>query len=93
MNSFERRNKIVDLVNAHGSVMVLDLSNMFGISEVTIRTDLRLLEEKGLVTRFHGGAARPGSNLAESENQEVVLEDRYQLASDPKNASHKQRRP
>ncbi|MBD4427869.1 DeoR family transcriptional regulator, partial [Xanthomonas citri pv. citri] len=40
MNSFERRNKIVDLVNAHGSVMVLDLSNMFGISEVTIRTDL-----------------------------------------------------
>ena len=54
MNSFERRNKIVDLVNAQGSVMVLDLSNMFGISEVTIRTDLRLLEEKGLVTRFHG---------------------------------------
>ena len=84
MNSFERRNKIVDLVNAQGSVMVLDLSNLFGISEVTIRTDLRLLEEKGLVTRFHGGAARPGSNLAESENQEVVLEDRYQLASDPK---------
>ncbi|HDR2755630.1 TPA: DeoR/GlpR transcriptional regulator [Enterobacter asburiae] len=84
MNSFERRNKIVDLVNAQGSVMVLDLSSLFGISEVTIRTDLRLLEEKGLVTRFHGGAARPGSNLAESENQEVILEDRYQLASDPK---------
>jgi DeoR family galactitol utilization operon repressor len=84
MNSFERRNKIVDLVNAQGSVMVLDLSNLFDISEVTIRTDLRLLEEKGLVTRFHGGAARPGSSLAESENQEVVLEDRYQLASDPK---------
>lgn len=84
MNSFERRNKIVDLVNAQGSAMVLDLSNLFGISEVTIRTDLRLLEEKGLVTRFHGGAAKPGSNLAESENQEVTLEDRYQLASDPK---------
>lgn len=84
MNSFERRNKIVDLVNAHGSVMVLDLSNTFGISEVTIRTDLRLLEEKGLVTRFHGGAAKPGSNLAEAESQEVVLEDRYKLASDPK---------
>jgi DeoR family galactitol utilization operon repressor len=69
MNSFERRNKIVDLVNAQGSVMVLDLSSLFGISEVTIRTDLRLLEEKGLVTRFHGGAARPGSNLAESETR------------------------
>ncbi len=84
MNSFERRNKIVDMVNTQGSVLVLDLSNIFGISEVTIRADLRLLEEKGLLTRFHGGAARPGSNLAETENQEVMLEDRYQLASDPK---------
>ena len=84
MNSFERRNKIVDLVNANGSVLVLDLSNSFGISEVTIRADLRLLEEKGLVTRFHGGAAKPGSNLGENENQEVLLEDRYSLASDPK---------
>jgi DeoR family galactitol utilization operon repressor len=84
MNSFERRNKIVDLVNAQGSVLVIDLSNSFGISEVTIRADLRLLEEKGLVTRFHGGAAKPGSYMLDSENQEVVLEDRYKLASDPK---------
>ncbi|VDZ86258.1 Glycerol-3-phosphate regulon repressor [Kluyvera intermedia] len=84
MNSFERRNKIVDMVNTQGSVLVLDLSNLFGISEVTIRADLRLLEEKGLLTRFHGGAARPGSNLTETDNQEVMLEDRYQLASDPK---------
>lgn len=84
MNSFERRNKIVEMVNAQGSVLVLDLSNLFGISEVTIRADLRLLEEKGLLTRFHGGAARAGSNLTEGDSQEVVLEDRYQLASDPK---------
>lgn len=84
MNSFERRNKIVELVNTHGSVLVLDLSNTFGISEVTIRADLRLLEEKGLVTRFHGGAAKPGNNAAESDNHEVLLEARYQLAKDPK---------
>lgn len=85
MNSFERRNKIVDLINTQGSVLVMDLSNTFGISEVTIRADLRLLEEKGLVTRFHGGAAKPGSHLAEGDNnQEVILEDRLTLASDPK---------
>lgn len=84
MNSYERRNKIVDMVNSQGSVLVLDLSNAFGISEVTIRADLRMLEEKGLVTRFHGGAARPGSSLMEAENLEVMLEDRYQLAKDPK---------
>lgn len=84
MNSFERRNKIVDLVNTQGSVLVIDLSNTFAISEVTIRADLRLLEEKGLVTRFHGGAAKPGTHMMDSENQEVILEDRYKLASDPK---------
>ena len=66
MNSFERRNKIVDMVNTQGSVLVLDLSNLFGISEVTIRADLRLLEEKGLLTRFHGGAARAGSDLTDT---------------------------
>ncbi|HIE8362283.1 TPA: transcriptional regulator, partial [Salmonella enterica] len=26
MNSFERRNKIVDLINTQGSVLVMDLS-------------------------------------------------------------------
>lgn len=84
MNSFERRNKIVHMVNTQGSVLVLDLANLFAISEVTIRADLRLLEERGLLTRFHGGAARPGSDLTESDSQEIVLEERYQLASDPK---------
>ncbi|MBA7802807.1 DeoR/GlpR transcriptional regulator [Citrobacter freundii] len=84
MNTFERRNRILDLVNKQGSVLVIDLSNAFGISEVTIRADLRLLEEKGLVTRFHGGAAKPGISMMENENQEVELEERYKLASDPK---------
>lgn len=84
MNTFERRNKILDQVNKQGSVLVIDLSNTFGISEVTIRADLRLLEEKGLVTRFHGGAAKPGIGMMESDNQEIGLEERYKLASDPK---------
>lgn len=52
MNSFERRNKIVEMVNMQGSVLVLDLSNLFGISEVTIRADLRLLEEKACSPAF-----------------------------------------
>jgi DeoR family galactitol utilization operon repressor len=89
MNSFERRNKIVDLVQQNGSILVSDLSNSFGISEVTIRADLRLLEEKGLLIRFHGGAARPGSQLEQEaevpkSTGEIILEERYQLAKDPK---------
>ncbi|TKI06555.1 DeoR/GlpR family DNA-binding transcription regulator [Martelella alba] len=95
MNTFERRNKIVDLVNLNGSVSVARLSDSFGTSEVTIRADLRLLEQKGLVSRFHGGASKPathfttvpdeaGSPAREKDNAEVLLEDRYPMAEDAK---------
>ena len=52
MNSFERRNKIVEMVNAQGSVLVLDLSNLFGISEVTIRADLVCWRKRGYSPAF-----------------------------------------
>jgi len=84
MNAFERRNKIVELVYAQDSVMVADLSTDLATSEVTIRTDLRLLEEKGLITRFHGGAAKPGSISPDNHDREFIIEDRYNMASDPK---------
>lgn len=93
MNSFERRNKIVDLVNAQGSVMVLDLSNMFGISEVTIRTDLRLLEEKGLVTRFHGGAARPAATWQKAKIRKWCWKTVINLRATRRSASHRLPRP
>lgn len=87
MNSFERRNTIVDMVNSSGSQLVNDISASLGVTEVTVRADLRLLEERGLLTRFHGGAARIDSVSAQDEpsaDAEVSLNDRYQLAADPK---------
>ncbi|WP_413733938.1 DeoR/GlpR family DNA-binding transcription regulator [Sodalis sp. RH21] len=95
MNTFERRNKIINLVNKNGSISVSKLSNSFGISEVTIRADLRLLEEKGLVSRFHGGASKPmahangqpedgAGGARERDSAELGLEDRYPLAEDAK---------
>ncbi len=65
MNSFERRNKIIQLVNEQGTVLVQDLAGVFAASEATIRADLRFLEQKGVVTRFHGGAAKIMSGIAE----------------------------
>ncbi|MEJ4042788.1 DeoR/GlpR family DNA-binding transcription regulator [Erwinia sp. SLM-02] len=87
MNTFERRNKIIEMVNRTGSVLVNDISARLGVTEVTVRADLRLLEERGLLSRFHGGAARKeGSAPPEAvvETSEVSLTDRYQLAADPK---------
>lgn len=87
MNTYDRRNKIIELVNQNGSVQVADLSNSFAVSEVTIRSDLGLLEQKGELTRFHGGAAKrkDKENIEEEKHQdEMVLEERYLQAGDPK---------
>jgi DeoR/GlpR family transcriptional regulator of sugar metabolism len=47
-------------------VFVNDLSREFGVSEVTIRKDLTLLEKQGIAEKFHGGAQlikKPASQL------------------------------
>ena len=59
----ERRRAIVELVNREGRVLVGDLSKQFKTSQVTIRKDLELLHQRGLLHRSHGGAltAREGA--------------------------------
>ena len=51
-----RREKILSLTRDREFVRVSDLSAMFGISEVTVRSDLDLLDESGDLQRVHGGA-------------------------------------
>lgn len=52
----ERQEKIRAIITDEGSVKVSDLSTLFGVAEITIRRDLALLEEEGLLERTHGGA-------------------------------------
>jgi DeoR family transcriptional regulator, aga operon transcriptional repressor len=54
--SEERRRAILDLIHRQGRVLVTDLSNHFGISQVTIRKDLEQLHREHKVQRTHGGA-------------------------------------
>lgn len=56
MDVFERKQKILEILNRDGRVKVNELSTLFDISEVTIRMDLADLEAKGLLSRVHGGA-------------------------------------
>ena len=51
-----RRQKILSLVEQHGFARVSQLSQFFGVSEVTIRTDLDVLSETHVLQRVHGGA-------------------------------------
>jgi len=52
----QRRNVILDLLQQQGSVRVAHLSELLDVSDVTIRRDLGLLEQEGLLERTHGGA-------------------------------------
>jgi len=52
----ERQQKIVELVNERKSVRVTELSQLFSVTEETIRRDLEKLEKEKKLSRSHGGA-------------------------------------
>ncbi len=52
----DRQSRIRRLIQEKGIVKVTELSRMFGVTELTIRRDLDLLEEQGFLDRTHGGA-------------------------------------
>jgi len=51
-----RREIILELLHEHGEVTVSELSESTGVSSMTIRRDLELLEQEGVLQRVHGGA-------------------------------------
>ncbi len=51
-----RQEAILRLIDAGGHVAVSDLAKRFAVSEMTIRRDLKALEELGRAVRIHGGA-------------------------------------
>jgi DeoR/GlpR family transcriptional regulator of sugar metabolism len=52
----ERQDSIIDLLIRQQSASVSELSSLFDVSPVTIRTDLNQLAEEGRIVRTHGGA-------------------------------------
>lgn len=56
MNTLERHRWVLEEIKRKGYVSVSEVSKVLNVSEVTVRKDLRLLEEKGLLFRNHGGA-------------------------------------
>jgi DeoR/GlpR family transcriptional regulator of sugar metabolism len=62
----QRQALILEQVREHGAVRVADLVNALGVSDMTVRRDLELLHERGLLEKVHGGAAAiEGSSLFE----------------------------
>ena len=57
MGVYGRNSHILQLLREQGYVSVDDLSQALGVSQMTIRRDLKDLEQMGLVNRYHGGAS------------------------------------
>ncbi|RQP24166.1 DeoR/GlpR family DNA-binding transcription regulator [Piscinibacter terrae] len=76
-----RQSLLLDEVRARGSVSVEALSDQFGVTLQTVRRDVKLLSDAGLLARFHGGVRLPSSTI-----ENIAYRQRQQL-----NESGKQR--
>lgn len=56
----ERHQEIADTIKADGKITVAQITSKYGISDESARRDLRLLEQKGICKRTHGGAISLG---------------------------------
>ena len=56
----ERQREIVRLLQEIGTLRIGELTDRFDVSDETIRRDLAVLEEQGLLTRAYGGAFAEG---------------------------------
>ncbi len=78
----KRETYIVGLLAREGSLAVSDIAKALGVSAVTIRTDLRTLEERGALVRTHGGAeAGAYRAVSERESQRNGEKDRIAEAA------------
>jgi DeoR/GlpR family transcriptional regulator of sugar metabolism len=60
MISAERRKKILELVEKRSSISVADMCELLDVSEMTIRRDLSMLSNQGLLQRCMAGRSPVG---------------------------------
>ncbi|MGM0457787.1 MAG: DeoR/GlpR family DNA-binding transcription regulator [Bacteroidota bacterium] len=92
MTISERHEKILKKLKESGKVSVQGLSNELSVSEVTIRKDLRMLEDKNLLFRTHGGATQTNPYTSDrhidvkakirEEEKEAIAREAVQLIGD-----------
>ena len=70
----ERHSMILNLVSKRKKISVGELAQLIGISEVTVRKDLSVLEYRGLLRREHGYAA-----MVESDDVSKRLSFNYNI--------------
>lgn len=77
----ERHRRIMAMLQRQTSLSVAELARRLGVSEVTVRKDLTLLERQQMLYRVHGSAI-----LADPYIQERHVNDKEKIFSDEKHA-------
>lgn len=67
----ERKNRILEALSEKGRVLSAELVNDLGVSEDTIRRDLKDLADAGLLKRVHGGALPVGKIIFQFSKRET----------------------
>jgi DeoR family glycerol-3-phosphate regulon repressor len=80
-----RQVRLIEEVRQVGSLSVEALAERFGVTLQTVRRDVRLLAEAGLLARFHGGVRVPGStteNIAYRQRQRLNDDAKRRIAKE-----------
>ncbi|PRR70439.1 DeoR/GlpR family DNA-binding transcription regulator [Neomoorella humiferrea] len=78
MRAEDRRREIIRHLEDYGIVKVTELSNLFQVTEETIRRDLERLEAEGYLKRTHGGAVKIASTQEETAFHIRNMRNRYE---------------
>ena len=75
MLTSHRKQEILAVLQQHGQVVAKEISTRMGVSEDTIRRDLRELAREGLLQRVHGGALPASPAVANFAGREQLRHD------------------
>jgi len=80
----ERHQYILEKLKKEGKVNVLDLCDELNVSSVTIRKDLKVLEDKNLIYRTHGGGTLINPYTADrpvNEKEKIKAEEKTTIGA------------
>ena len=67
----QRQERILEAIRANGAARVVELTQLLGVSDMTIRRDLEALASRGLVEKVHGGATAVAERSADEPGFEA----------------------
>lgn len=77
----ERQDKILDILLVEKKIIASEMSVRLGVSEDTIRRDIKELDQKGLLKKVHSGAVRNGpAKTGFCQRMGIDLDEKIRIA-------------